>query len=357
MSNRTKYDKRRSRRETDSGRVRLALRRFAGWTGEGWEPYAAGRLLLFVTGVVTITTLPLLTTDRHTWQVLGVITAVITALLLISLLVPWSRMPRSSSLIFPMLMWGALAALGVFAGGLGSSYTGLFMLSFAYVGLSQPRGTSVRLAPVAVAAWIAAWGGWASPLAARLVIAVAIWLVLAELLAGLVAQQARMTDELRRAAHVDALTNLANRRDLDLRLATVRPGDALVICDLDFFKNLNDTFGHAAGDRVLADFGAVLRSCLRFNDYAARYGGEEFALLLPATSERQAISMLERLHSSWALLRPQITFSAGVACCVGDRSPVDTLAAADRALYAAKAGGRNRDHADQRSALDTVFPG
>jgi diguanylate cyclase (GGDEF)-like protein len=331
------------------------VRRIAGWTGEGWEPYAAGRLLLMVTGLVIFATLPLLKPDRQTWQVLGAVTAVMSALLLISLWVPWSRLPRRSSLIFPMLVWGALAALGVGAHGLGASYTGLFVLCFAYIGLTQPPLTSLSLAPVAAMAWIAAQGGWTSLLTARLVIAVAIWLVLAELLAGLVGQQRRLTDALRRAAHMDALTNLANRRDLDLRLATVRPGDALVLCDLDFFKVLNDTFGHAAGDRVLADFGVVLRNCLRADDYAARYGGEEFALHLPASSESEALVMLDRLRSSWSLLRPKITFSAGVACCVGGRSPADTLAAADRALYSAKSAGRNRDHADERSVLATAF--
>ena len=153
------------------------------------------------------------------------------------------------------------------------------------------------------------------PLLARLLIAIPVWLLLAELLAALVAHQRRLTEELRQLAHVDALTGLANRRDLDLRLAAPAPGDTVVICDLDHFKAHNDSHGHASGDLVLVDFALVLRSCLRSDDYAARYGGEEFALLLPDTSEAQAVAILARLREHWTVLRPGISFSSGIASC------------------------------------------
>jgi diguanylate cyclase (GGDEF)-like protein len=117
-----------------------------------------------------------------------------------------------------------------------------------------------------------------------------------------------------------------------------------VICDLDHFKRLNDTQGHAAGDRVLAEFGMVLHSCLREQDYAARYGGEEFALLLPATGISQAAATLARLRQCWSLLQPGVTFSAGLASFGPNQSAAEVLAIADQALYAAKAAGRNRDH-------------
>ncbi|HEX4728643.1 MAG TPA: GGDEF domain-containing protein, partial [Jatrophihabitans sp.] len=178
---------------------------------------------------------------------------------------------------------------------------------------------------------------------ARMIIGVSIWILLAELLASLVRRQRQLTHELRQLAQLDTLTNLANRRGLDLRLSDTRAGDTLVICDLDHFKQLNDSQGHAAGDRVLAEFGMVLHSCLRQQDYAARYGGEEFALLLPATGVSQAAATLARLRQCWALLQPGMTFSAGLASFGADQSATEVLAIADQALYAAKAAGRNCD--------------
>jgi diguanylate cyclase len=139
---------------------------------------------------------------------------------------------------------------------------------------------------------------------------------------------------------------VANRRDLALRLATAEPGDALVLCDLDHFKQLNDTKGHHVGDKVLAEFGALLRASLRGRDYCARYGGEEFVLILPGTAVDQALVTLARMHEHWAVLRPDTTFSAGVASCTVHRGHTETLAAADAALYTAKKAGRNCDRTE-----------
>ena len=170
-----------------------------------------------------------------------------------------------------------------------------------------------------------------------------MWLLLAVLIAELVQRQLVLVARLRHAAQTDALTGLGNRRNLDDRVALTRPGDAIVICDLDHFKRLNDTQGHAAGDAVLAELGAVLRACLRKDDHASRYGGEEFALVLPATNVLQTEVTLRRLRHQWSILQPDVTFSAGIATCRDDRAPIHTLAAADQALYAAKAAGRNQD--------------
>jgi diguanylate cyclase (GGDEF)-like protein len=282
------------------------------------------------------------------WRRLGFVSIGMLALFGLALMAPWARLPRRATLVFPLSIWLALAVLGVGAGGGGiaTAWGGLFVLSFAYIGLTQARGTALWIAPRAVPAYIIVNGGWTRVLAARLLIALLIWLMLAEMLGRLVQRQAEMTEQLRRAAHTDALTGVANRRDLDLRLATATPGDTIVICDLDHFKRLNDTQGHTAGDRVLADFGTALRACLREHDYAARYGGEEFALVLRATSGAQAGATLARLRERWAILQPRVTFSAGLATCGPDRSTSDTLHAADRALYAAKSAGRDCDRDD-----------
>jgi diguanylate cyclase (GGDEF)-like protein len=242
-----------------------------------------------------------------------------------------------------VLVWLAVGTLGVAAHGLGANFTGLFPLCFAYLGLSQRISTTVKFVPLAVICYIGAYDGWAIALVPRLLIGVAVWMLLAVLIAELVARQLTLVGKLRHAAQTDALTGLGNRRNLDERVALTRPGDTIVICDLDHFKHLNDTQGHAAGDRVLAEFGAVLRACLRADDHAARYGGEEFALVLPATTAACAATMLRRLRRQWAILQPDVAFSAGIANCHPDRSASQTLSAADHALYAAKTAGRNQD--------------
>jgi diguanylate cyclase (GGDEF)-like protein len=143
------------------------------------------------------------------------------------------------------------------------------------------------------------------------------------------------------ASRTDELTRLANRRDLETRLARTQVGDTLVMCDLDHFKQLNDTLGHAAGDVVLRDFGMVLLGALRGDDYAARYGGEEFVLVLAETDGHQTGEVLVRLQRRWAAVHPEITFSAGFATNTGVLSPKALLETADQAMYAAKTGGRN----------------
>jgi diguanylate cyclase (GGDEF)-like protein len=311
--------------------------------GRAFDPVAGGRLMWLASGMVVIIILPLL--DHQVWRSLALGTALFTAgMLMLSYLMPWSKLPRRTTLLFPLIMCLGITLLGTITHGIAASYSGLFVFCFAYIGLSQPSGTSVLFAPIAIATYITAWGGVSEAIVARLMIAVAVWLLLAELLASFVVRQRLLTDELRRLAHVDPLTNLANRRDLDLRLSEATSGDTLIICDLDHFKRLNDTQGHAAGDRVLAEFGLVVRSCLRQQDYAARYGGEEFALILPGTSRLQAARTLQRLRECWAPLQPEITFSSGVATCAAGQSNTETLFEADQALYAAKAAGRNQDH-------------
>ncbi|HJQ01697.1 MAG TPA: GGDEF domain-containing protein [Jatrophihabitans sp.] len=332
--------------------VRAQVTRF----GQAWDPVSGGRWISAASGLVVTLTLPLL--DRSDWRSPAGYTAVGTLVLsLVYLLVPWSRLPQRCTLLFPLIGWAALIVLAHGTHGIGAYYSSLYFLWFAYIGLTQPSGTSLCLAPIAASTFVIAWGGLTEPLLARLLIAVSIWVLLAELLASLVQRQRQLTKELRRLAHVDPLTNLANRRGLDLRLADIHAGDTVVICDIDHFKRLNDTQGHAAGDRVLVEFGMVLHSCLREQDFAARYGGEEFALLLPATGIQQAAATLARLRHCWAILQPGVTFSSGIARFGPDDSAPDVLLVADQALYAAKAAGRNRDHsADGRVDGGRVQP-
>ena len=161
---------------------------------------------------------------------------------------------------------------------------------------------------------------------------------------------------LQREAVTDGLTELPNRRQFEESLAAEvarveRYGGtfALVITDLDDFKQVNDRYGHLAGDDVLRAFASVLRANVRELDTAARYGGEEFALLLPETDLAGAARLAERIRGEIAALRIDtypagslnVTASFGVAAYPDAPSEEKLFAAADEALYRAKASGKN----------------
>jgi diguanylate cyclase (GGDEF)-like protein len=156
-------------------------------------------------------------------------------------------------------------------------------------------------------------------------------------------------------ALTDGLTGLPNQRashDTTLRMVA-QAGRAVhalaaVLLDLDHFKQINDVYGHDKGDEVLASVGAVLTAGLRASDFAGRYGGEEFLLLLPETDTQGALAVVEHLRLAISAITVpavdrRITASFGIALLPDHAADAVTLLRkADRALYAAKAGGRNR---------------
>lgn len=143
------------------------------------------------------------------------------------------------------------------------------------------------------------------------------------------------------ASLLDELTGVGNRRMANLMLEQLRPGDALVLIDLDHFKSVNDDQGHAAGDEVLRLLGQHLREAVRDGDEVARYGGEEFLLLLRNARE-EALPAVERILLTWRARGSGTTFSGGVAHHDGSRPATITIGQADAALYAAKRTGRDR---------------
>lgn len=168
--------------------------------------------------------------------------------------------------------------------------------------------------------------------------------------------------ELSRQATVDGLTQIANRRHFDERLAAEwarmrREGRplSLILGDVDFFKRYNDHYGHQQGDECLKAVARTLRSCARRPaDLAARYGGEEFALILPGIPVEGALFVAERIRFEIAAaglaharseVSDRVTLSLGVTATAprdSDLMPEDLLKSADDALYRAKAEGRNR---------------
>ncbi len=175
--------------------------------------------------------------------------------------------------------------------------------------------------------------------------------------ASIAIENERLHRTVKRQAITDELTQLANRRRFTETLAVEvrraeRFGDplALILADLDDFKLINDRHGHQAGDEVLRRFADVLRENVRDFDLPVRYGGEEFAVLLPETGVEGAERLARRLQNALLRLRlpeiggnrPPVTASFGVAAFPAARSAEELLAAADGALYRAKAAGKNR---------------
>ena len=178
----------------------------------------------------------------------------------------------------------------------------------------------------------------------------------AEALNQQLVQQLRKVDELNQALHelarTDPLTGLRNRRAFDdslgLEIAAVertRSPLSLLVLDVDHFKQINDSFGHDAGDKVLRSIAQVLSGCVRIIDIVARVGGEEFAVILPHTDAQGAHEVAQRMRvavaqASW--LGQPTTISIGAASLRAAETADSLFARADAALYAAKKSGRNR---------------
>ena len=172
------------------------------------------------------------------------------------------------------------------------------------------------------------------------------------------AELAQALEQIRQLATHDDLTGLLNRRAMLDRMQleqrrSLRSGSPLLIAqlDIDHFKVVNDTHGHAAGDLVLQSFADTVRRNVRDTDVLARWGGEEFVLLLCDTPAADAVALMERLRQAVQAMQVPVAqggqpITVTVSIGLARHTPADPLAGtlerADRALYAAKAGGRNR---------------
>ena len=173
------------------------------------------------------------------------------------------------------------------------------------------------------------------------------------------AELAKLHKELDRVslqARHDALTGALNRKGLDEALnreiSTMRRNESVLsvaLLDIDNFKKLNDTLGHATGDVALTHLATVARECMRPQDTLARYGGEEFVILLPDTPLDKGIEAMTRLQRELTKRfflagteKVLITFSAGVAQVAAEEEPADAIRRADQAMYLAKRAGKNR---------------
>lgn len=166
------------------------------------------------------------------------------------------------------------------------------------------------------------------------------------------------------ASLTDSMTGLGNNRSLqqtlqkEIDLATRHHTPlALILCDLDHFKEVNDTHGHLFGDEVLARIGELLPEYIRGSDQCFRYGGEEFAIVLPHTDAGAASRVAERIREAIRETRlvcdgkvVSVTTSLGIASLQLGEGPSDLIRTADLALYEAKRGGRNKTVSLRHSA-------
>ncbi len=254
--------------------------------------------------------------------------------------------------------WAALPALlaasVLMTGGVTSPVLVWFALPAVTLGFRfEPRGMVVGTAYIFV--MFLACAVVPDPAAAvdhrQALIAAAALIVSTVILSGALVESDRAH---RRRSTLDPLTGLFNRNALEQRLAELdgqpcNPEEglshALLLCDLDHFKRVNDQLGHAAGDAVLQDIAYTMRSALQAGDTVYRVGSEEILVILPGAGREDAIEIAERLRRDVRDRRPvgvQVTVSIGVAVSEPELVDTDDLTTrADAALYAAKANGRN----------------
>jgi diguanylate cyclase (GGDEF)-like protein len=191
--------------------------------------------------------------------------------------------------------------------------------------------------------------------------------------AGAVLENARLVDQLRRAADIDQVTAVHNHRYLQERLkqelarsGRARSPLAVLMIDLDGFKGINDRFGHADGDKVLRSIAAGIKFAVRSNDIVARYGGDEFVVLMPDTPEMAARVVADRVvtgirnrrHAMHDGTEVGVGASAGLAVFPDDaRTPQALLRAADAAMYSVKRAGGSAVRRAAPGAVPVVAAG
>lgn len=282
--------------------------------------------------------------------IVGVTLAVDSALLALF----GGRIKGPLLLCFPVLLIASELALSLLvAGGEAAEFTGFLTLMFVFIGLTQGRSVGPVFVVITGVVWAVIQRPWTAQVGVKLFLALAIWLLISQVLAARTERARIRTGRLVTQVNTDVLTGLGSRLYLSDRIErTVAQddgiGSVLLFIDLDGFKRINDTYGHSAGDELLVDVARRVKGALRLGDMAARLGGDEFVVLLVSCSLEQAVSLAEDLLASLSepfglsVGRVAITASIGI---VGVEPPATAelaLRRADRAMGEAKAAGRNR---------------
>jgi diguanylate cyclase (GGDEF)-like protein len=324
-----------SRHETDESVLEFRERSFRDGA---WLSY---------TVIVIVTAYSLATWERPHRDVLLAMAALgVVATVFVSLL-PRPRIIRSRWCEPYFVAWsGADIALvaGILAadGGVTSVMTSIFFLPLIMAGLSYPKLSAALVGVETLAGFlIACWAGGNFELVSAVPVA-GFLIAAAVMCVSQAANRERLRSELAELSRSDFLTGCLNRRGFTERFAAAlsdvhrHPGRtvALVVLDLDNFKDVNDTRGHQAGDEVLCGVASELQDCLRPSDALCRLGGDEFAVLLPEVAPDELPAIVDRLCERLASFAPT---SAGVACLPDDGETQEELHhAADTDLYRAK---------------------
>jgi GGDEF domain-containing protein len=243
------------------------------------------------------------------------------------LCLPWRRLNSAFLLVFPFLLVGAEVGLAVSTAGIPSNHVGMFTLAFLYVGLTQDLVVVPLFAVVAAPGWLICVVNSSTKTVVRLMTATTIWLSIGWVFAARTPRDRVLERELIARACTDALTGMPSRllpadqiaREL---AAPGRSTSSVMVLDLDGFKRVNDTFGHASGDELLIAVADRIRASVRPDDRCARLGGDEFAVLLRHVDLQAA--------------------SIGVAGLDGAVNAQAVIRDADLAMYEAKSAGRNQ---------------
>jgi diguanylate cyclase (GGDEF)-like protein len=309
---------------------------------------------MFVLGAATLlATLPLPDPDTSDHPAIKII----AGLLAVGAVIAWSAGTRSLWLVHLYVIYGILLVSALMAVTRPIEATPFFylwpMLFSAY--FFSRRDVAIDLAIMWLTLGLALFVWSIDPMKQVLFMGVGVSVTLTTVVVTLLRE--RLTDvigQLATASATDYLTGLLNRRAFDAeflrqieRAQRSRLPLALVLFDLDHFKQVNDRFGHVVGDRALRDFAALLDGERRGGDTLARIGGEEFAVVLFGVGHVEAVAFAERIGRELHLARPEerpvLSVSAGVVTLADDaQTPSALLVAADRALYGAKAAGRQR---------------
>ena len=328
-------------------------------TGDGDERAVAARALAFLFGSGGLLALVTLAMPHPgDWEVGGIVAMAIAAVVTAAALaVGGRRLPYASYFVALVLSILLIDGVILFSHSVASPFIAYYTWSglFAFYFLTALEAVSLivfsagnyAVVLIALGAVRADMPRWAMVEGSVAVVGSFIWF--------LRKRERRLIERLADAAQRDHLTGCLNRRGfeaaLDQELERAKRTDvplALVVCDLDHFKQLNDDHGHPAGDRVLVEVARVLAAGKRRIDTVARVGGEEFTLLLPGSDSHGAFVLAERLRQSIKEVLPSVVgfdlaASFGVAEFPADgRTAATVLSAADQALYAAKQLGRDR---------------
>lgn len=268
--------------------------------------------------------------DSRVYWFLGGVAALAVVVAAAGRVAGWQRRP-GLLIAWPLASLSVTTVTGALAVDVTRELPGAITITFAYLGLTCPRGHSLVAVPLGVAAFVVGGGKSLPHDLSTVVLAAIMWVLVAEVPAWLVARLEEQSRLLRNIAQTDSLTQLLNRSTLGTQLSAHASRSAVVLIDLDNFKRYNDTHGHTAGDDLLVAFAGALRWSVREGGTVFRIGGDEFLILLVDADRGAAERVLARLRHSWAQAGEPVGFSAGIAA-----DEHDLMRLADEHMYADK---------------------